>query len=187
MDTVINYDEFYDRPLTEPPESPNQFARYLVYRNMNKLERSVRVATDLINEGAEEQVSAKTLHNTAHKFRWADRALAYDTFLESVQITVIETTLSEAVLHVTAQEDIELIMATKLMQTVLKTTFDNLTNADPKVQTDISDVQKVMKAMETLHTLRRRRAGMPTTFITKEVPPEDFESMTFTMGSNNES
>lgn len=183
MDTEINYDEFYDRPLVKPKESPNQFARYMVYRNMNKLERSVRVATDLINENAEEQVSYKTLHNTAHKFRWADRAKAYDNFLASIQIEVLETTITEAVQHVTIQEDIELIMATRLMQTVLKTTFDNLTNTDPKLQTDISDVQKVMKSMETLHNLRRRRAGMPTSFITKEVPAEDFESQVFTIGS----
>lgn len=187
MVTEINYDEFYDRPLTNPRESPNQFARYMVYRNMNKLERSVRVATELINEDAEEQVSYKTLHNTAHKFRWADRAKAYDTFLSSVQLTVLETSLTEAVQHVTAQEDIELILATQLMQTVLKTTFDNLTNEDPKLQTNVTDVQKVMKSMETLHTLRRRRAGMPTNFVTKEVPPEDFESMTFTIGTKSES
>jgi len=147
----------------------------------------VRVATELINEKTEEQVSEKTLLNTAHKFRWADRAKAYDNFLSSVQLTVLETSLDEAVHHITAQEDIELIMATRLMQTVLKTTFDNLESDDPKTRTDISDVQRVMKSMETLHNLRRRRAGMPTNFVTKEVPPEDFESMTFTIGTKSES
>ncbi len=178
--------EFFDRPMTDPKESPKQFARYMLYRNMPKHERSVKLACELLNEKGDD-VAWKTLKNTSQKFHWTDRVKAYETHMANLEIEVLETNLEQAVDYVYGQEDIELVMATRLVQRMLgaqsSINFDSMDSEE--LQKVTQTAQRLINSLDKLQSMRRRRAGLPTNYITKEAEPQDFENQTFIIGGGN--
>ena len=181
MTDKMPVEEFYDRPMTDPKESAKQFSRYLVYRNLPKHERSVRYTTEKLNEAGDD-VAENTLQNTANKFRWHDRALAYDTFLASLEITLIETSLDEAVSYILGQEDAEIAMATRLIQSVMKKAIDGGYNDALSKESEADRAKKIVQTLDSVQKMRRRRAGLPVNYTSKEVEPQDFENQTYVIG-----
>lgn len=182
MTDYDDYSEWYDRPLKNPKESPKQFQRYMVYRNMPKLERSVVAACGLLNEAGDD-VSDKTLANTATKFKWFDRAKAYDIYLANLEIEVLETGLEEAVQYVLGQEDVELVMATRLVQKVLKHAVEGNYSEALSKESEADRAKKIIGTLDSLQRMRRRRAGLPSNYTSKDADPQNFEEQTFIIGT----
>lgn len=181
---MTDYDdmaEFYDRPMKNPPESPKQFNRYMVYRNLPKAERSVRRACEVLNEAGDE-VAERTLVNSSQKFNWTERVKAYDIFLANLEIQVLETSLEEAVQYVLAQEDTELIMATRLIHSVMKNALDGVYNDVSSKESEADRAKKIVATLDTIQKMRRRRAGLPANYTAKEVEQQDFENQTYVIG-----
>jgi hypothetical protein len=180
----IDYGEFMDRPMTKPVESHKQFNRYLVYRNLATLERSVKLSLEHINKDNPDPVVITTLRNTAHKFKWHERAKAYDNYLSSLEIEVLETSLEEAVQYVLAQEDLELIMAGRLVQTVLRNAVEGKYDKLETKSSEADEAKKILQTLDLLQKMRRRRAGLPSNYLAKEAEPQNFEEMTYTIGAS---
>ena len=175
----INYEEYFDKPL--PNEDAKQYGRYLSYRNMNPSDRSMKAVTKILNNNGDD-VSPKTIHNTGHRYKWAVRARAYDSHLSSVELQVLETSLAQAVNYTMEMEDLELVMLTKMVQTLLRKANKALEEGDIEAQPDAMDVQRITSTVETIQKLRRRRAGLPASYVTERVDEPDLEDSKFIIG-----
>lgn len=177
----INYADYFDKPL--PNEDAKQFGRYLSYRNMNPVDRSMRAVTEILNNNGDE-VQPKTVHNTGHKYKWAERAKAYDSHLSSIELQVIETGLAQAIDYTLEMEDVEIVMMTQIAHKMLRKASKaiDIIPAEGEKGFDTIDAQRLFNMTELLQKVRRRRAGLATNYITERADEPNLEDTRFIIG-----
>lgn len=177
----IDYAHYWNSPL--PKESSKMYARYLTYRNMSPIDRSIRRVAEI--EGTEE----KNCEIASAKFKWVLRSKAYDVRLSNAELITREAGNEAYNAQSMEHEDSELIILTEILQTKMRQTLRGLQNPEmvngEEVLPDTMEIQRLVASAEKVQNLRRRRGGLGTSYRTVQVDEPDYENETYLVGGGD--
>lgn len=176
--------KMWERRTDETDKAYNAFLEYIKMpiQDLHNPEnaRTLVNLTKKLGYGASPGKAASTLEKWSSKYNWQERTAAYDTSKAELSIEVRDGKLAEYQSHVIEESTLQVQLASQLISRELMEKLQNQQAGIPLKSTDIS---RLVNAMKTVDDLRRRIAGMPTTY-TSEVAEDttDEETTTYIIG-----
>lgn len=157
--------------LVNEGETAKAFKAFTLYRDMTPEDRSFRKVAEIMGYSSTTGIERWAARD---KFRWVERATAYDDWRDKTKLAVVEAGIEQAHQATIINEGVEIVALQNLIQDYIKGTM----GGDGTL--DTLDLLRLAQVLDKLHVMRRRNLGMPSNYKTETVTEEEFERAVFT-------
>lgn len=165
----------------QPQDTPKSFAAFSEFLKMPiyGLEGEKRTLKNLAKKLG--HTTQKQVGLWSAKYKWSERLAAYDAYIGTKEITLIETSLEQV-------KSAHLQRVTKqasLLSTAIEKRLNQLLQAVDKGEPiDTMDLKRLTDSIDTIDIIMRRSTGQPTTFVSEKGKEVEYEIETYIIGGN---
>lgn len=168
----------WDRQPNDTQNSWQAFTEYLnmpIYGNEEE-KRSIKNVAKKLGHSSDKQCG-----KWSAKYNWVERAAAYDAYMSTKSLTIVETTIDAyRVAHIQRTQ-----MHTAVLSSIVEKRLNRVLKAiDAGEDVDTMDIKRLVDSVDAIDIIGRRAAGMPTSFTGVQGEEPDYEGAKFIIGGD---